>query len=84
MIEIIKASMEHSKEDGYVGHVEFTVKGHSFPYEITLHSKRNKDWSYALNFKKESGKEEDILAVEEMLEEDEYFDKLVEAAQNTL
>ncbi|MEW9698696.1 hypothetical protein [Paenibacillus sp. SI8] len=84
MIEVIKAAMEYSKEDGYLGHVEFTVEGHPLPYEITLQSKTRKDWSYALNFSKESGKEEDIEAVEELLEEDEYFDQLVEAAEKTL
>ncbi|MFD0696982.1 hypothetical protein ACFQZT_23210 [Paenibacillus sp. GCM10027628] len=84
MIEILKANMEHSKEEGYVGHVEFTVEGHSFPYEITLQSKSRRDWSYALNFSKDSGKEEDILAVEDLLEEDEYFDQLVDAALNAL
>ncbi|MBD0383032.1 hypothetical protein ICC18_23250 [Paenibacillus sp. WST5] len=84
MIEIMKANLEHSKEDGYVGHVEFTVEGHAFPYEITLQSKSRKDWSYALNFSKESGKEEDIDAVEDLLEEDEYFDQLVDAALKSL
>nr|WP_175532270.1 hypothetical protein [Paenibacillus sp. yr247] len=85
MIEILKASMEHSKEEGYIGHVEFRVEGHEHPYEITLQSKRGKDdWSYALHFLQESGKEEDIEAVEELLEDDEWFDKLVDAAQKTL
>jgi hypothetical protein len=84
MINIVKADMQHSKEEGYIGHVEFTVEGHAYPYEITLQSKSQKDWSYALNFSQESGKEEDIVAVEELLEEDEYFDQLVEAAQNSL
>nr|WP_144028408.1 hypothetical protein [Paenibacillus ferrarius] len=85
MIEVLQAHMEHSKEEGYIGKVEFKVEGHEHPYEITLHSKRGKDdWSYALNFLNESGKEEDIEAVEELLEEDEYFDKLVEAAQSSL
>jgi len=84
MIEIVKSTMEHSKADGYIGHVEFTVQGHEFPYEITLQSKSRRDWSYALNFSKESGKEEDIEAVEELLEEDEVFDQLVDAALNSL
>ncbi|WP_337951011.1 hypothetical protein [Paenibacillus sp. HWE-109] len=85
MIEVLKANMEFAKEDGYVGKVEFKVNGHEHPYEITLHSKRGKDdWSYALNFLNESGKEEDIEAVEELLEEDEYFDQLVDAAQKAL
>lgn len=51
MIRIIKANMEYSKAEGYLGHVQFSVEGHEHPYEITLQSMRNKDdWSYALNF----------------------------------
>lgn len=85
MIEILQARMEHSKEDGYLGHVEFKVEGHEHPYEITLQSPKGKnDWSYALNFLNESGKEEDIEAVEELLEEDEYFDLLVDTAMKAL
>lgn len=85
MIEILKASMEHSKEDGYLGHVEFKIEGHEHPYEITLQSTKGKnDWSYALHFLRESGKEEDIEAVEELLEEDEHFELLVNAARETL
>ncbi|NOV03014.1 hypothetical protein [Paenibacillus planticolens] len=85
MINILKANMEHSKEDGYLGHVQFGVEGHEHPYEITLQSLRGKnDWSYALNFLSESGKEEDIEAVEELLEEDEWFDLLVNAGLQAL
>lgn len=85
MITIIKANMEHSKAEGYLGHVQFSVEGHEHPYEITLQSMRNKDdWSYALNFLSESGKEEDIEAVEELLEEDEWFDLLVNAGLQIL
>lgn len=85
MISIIKANMEYSKAEGYLGHVQFSVEGHEHPYEITLQSMRNKDdWSYALNFLSESGKEEDIEAVEELLEEDEWFDLLVNAGLQAL
>jgi hypothetical protein len=85
MITILKANMEHSKAEGYLGHIQFSVEGHEHPYEITLQSMRNKDdWSYALNFLSESGKEEDIEAVEELLEEDEWFDLLVNAGLQVL
>ena len=52
-----------------------------------LHCKAQRgknDWSYALHFLQESGKEEDIEAVEDLLEEDEWFDMLVDAAQKNL
>ncbi|MCD1257572.1 hypothetical protein B5M42_001810 [Paenibacillus athensensis] len=85
MIEIQRASMSFTKGDGYVGQVEFRVEGHEMPYEMTLHSTNRKEWSYGLHFLQQSGREEDILAVEDMLEEDdELFDRLVEAAENTL
>jgi hypothetical protein len=84
-LTILDAKMTYSKEDGYVGHVSFQVENHKTDYEITLVSKRGKDWDYALNFLNESGSEEDILAVEEDLEEnDEWFDLLVEAARSKL
>ncbi|GLI06315.1 hypothetical protein YDYSG_23450 [Paenibacillus tyrfis] len=84
-VNIIGSRMTHSKESGYVGHVEFQYEGHEAPYEITLHSKNAKDWSYSLIFSKESGSEEDILAVEERLEEDDdFYDLLVNAALQSL
>jgi hypothetical protein len=84
-LTILDAKMTHSKSDGYVGHVGFQVENHKTDYEITLVSKHGKDWDYALNFLNESGSEEDILAVEEHLEEnDEWFDLLVEAARSKL
>jgi hypothetical protein len=82
-MNIIKAAMSYSKEDGHVGKVEFEVKGHKEPYEITLHSKKGNDWSYGLFFLKQPGSEEEILAVEDWLEEDdEAYDRLVEAAKS--
>ncbi|MCZ8513526.1 hypothetical protein O9H85_14000 [Paenibacillus filicis] len=84
-IDIIDAAMSHSKEDGYIGRVEFSVEHQAHPYEITLHSKNAKEWMYSLNFARESGPEKDILLLEEQLEEDdELFDRLVEAAKSRL
>jgi len=85
LINVLAASMTYSKEEGYVGKVEFEVQDHKLPYEITLFSKNGKEWSYGLFFSKESGSEEDILAVEDLLEEnDEWYDFLVEAAKSKL
>jgi hypothetical protein len=84
-ITIQKAEMTHSKEDGYVGNVEFLVETHKEPYEITLYSKNGKEWSYGLHFLNASGSEAEIFAVEELIDEnDEYFDQLVDAAKATL
>ncbi|MDQ6421616.1 hypothetical protein RB620_19500 [Paenibacillus sp. LHD-117] len=84
-IEIIDASMTYSKEDGYVGKVQFRVENHVNEYEMTLHSKRGTEWGYGLFFLHESGKEEQLLALEDELEEnDELFDLLVQAAKDKL
>ncbi|WP_331281302.1 hypothetical protein [Paenibacillus sp. UNC451MF] len=85
LINVLAASMTYSKEDGYVGKVEFEVQDHKLPYEITLYSKNGKEWSYGLFFLNESGSEDEILAVEDLLEEnDEWYDFLVEAAKSKL
>ncbi|MBP1990073.1 hypothetical protein [Paenibacillus eucommiae] len=82
---ILDARMTYSKEDGYVGHVSFQIENHKHDYEITLHSKYGREWMYALNFLNESGSEEDILAAEaEIDENDEWFDAFVEAAKSKL
>ncbi|WP_442604300.1 hypothetical protein [Paenibacillus sp. KN14-4R] len=85
-INIQQADMSFSKEDGYVGHVQFVVEGHMAPYEMTLQkSKKGKEWNYALNYANESGPEDDIMDVEEEIEEnDELFDMLVNAAKDKL
>jgi hypothetical protein len=84
-IIIQKAEMTHSKENGYVGNVEFLVETHKEPYEITIYSKNQKEWSYGLHFLNASGSEEEIFAVEELLDEnDEYFNLLVDAAKAAL
>ena len=81
-ITILQARMEHSKADGYVGNVEFQVEHHKAPYEITLYSRDNKEWMYGLHFLHESGNEQEIFLVEDFLDEnDESFDRLVQAAK---
>lgn len=84
-VNVLNASMTYSKDDGYVGKVQFSVDGHNQDYEITLQSKRGTEWGYGLFFLKESGKEEQLEAVEDELEEnDELFDLLVQAAKDKL
>ncbi|MEX2462323.1 MAG: hypothetical protein WD469_13665 [Paenibacillaceae bacterium] len=84
-IIIQKAVMTYSKETGYVGNVEFRVDTHKEPYEITVYSKNQKEWSYGLHFLNASGSEEEIFAVEELLDDsDEAFDLLVNAAKAAL
>jgi hypothetical protein len=82
-VNIISAKMSHSEETGYVGRVQFEVAEHRKPYEVTLQSNNGRNnWSYALNFWNEPGSEEDIQAVDEMLEEDDAFFELFVIAVN--
>ncbi|MBW7454230.1 hypothetical protein ACFOLF_08775 [Paenibacillus sepulcri] len=84
-IKIISASMTHDAEEGYKGNVIFEVEGHKYPYEVTLLTKKGKMWDYSLSFSSESGSEEEIFAVEQAIEEDdEIFDRIVEAAEDSL
>jgi len=84
-ITIQKAEMTYSKENGFVGNVEFTVESHKAPYEITFYSKNQKEWSYGLHFLNASGSEDEIFALEELLDDsDEYFNLLVDAAKANL
>ncbi|TJY44268.1 hypothetical protein E5161_02450 [Cohnella pontilimi] len=82
---ILQAIMTHSEKDGYLGHVRFEVEGHKQPYELTLQSDGRLDyWNYSLNFANQPGSEEEIDTVERAVEEDdELFDRLVEAALNS-
>lgn len=84
-IDIIHATMSHSKEDGYVGSVHFNVEGHQQAYEMALQSKKGKDWGYGLFFLEGSGNEDQLLEVEDEIEEnDELFESLIEAGMAAL
>ncbi|MEC0371393.1 hypothetical protein [Paenibacillus chibensis] len=83
--QIIKADMKQDEDKHYLGHVTFTLEGHKSQYEITLFSKRGKEWDYSLNFAGESGVEEEFLKADELLEEDDdLFDALVDAALDSM
>ncbi|GAA3410293.1 hypothetical protein ACFFNY_22085 [Paenibacillus hodogayensis] len=83
--DIFDAEMTYSPEEGYAGKVSFALHGQRSGYEITLLSKKGLEWSYSLNFARESGSEEEIEATEQRLEEDdELFDALIEAAKSKL
>ncbi len=84
-LTIIEAQMNFNKTDGYVGKVQFSAEGHSNRYEMALQSKKGKDWGYGLFFLHESGNEEQLDQMEDLLEEDdELFDFLIEAAMERL
>ncbi len=81
-ITIKQALLETPEEGGYIGKVQFEVKGHKQPYEIVLHkSRKAKEWGYALNFLHVSGPDEEIDAVDELIDEDDdLFDRFIQAA----
>ncbi|WDF49942.1 hypothetical protein PQ460_18395 [Paenibacillus sp. KACC 21273] len=81
-ITIRNAQLEQVPEPdkGYIGKVELVVEGHAEPYEVTLFTKRGKEWDYSLHFLNEPGKEEEILALETLIsEDDDTFDRIIDA-----
>ncbi|BBI33282.1 hypothetical protein [Cohnella abietis] len=73
-VNILKATINESEDEGFVGHVHFEVENHKQSYEVTLQSNNGRNnWSYALNFLNQPGSEEEIQAVDERLEEDDAF-----------
>ncbi|WP_281885481.1 hypothetical protein [Paenibacillus sp. YYML68] len=82
---ITTASMTHSKEDGYIGHVVFHMPQQQTSLELTLQSAKGRDWNYSLTYANDQGKEEELFAVEERLEnDDDFFDALIDAALASL
>lgn len=81
-VTILHAKMEHQADSGYVGQVQFTLENHKSAYEITFFSKKGREWDYSLNFANESGSEEEFLAADAMIEEDDdLFNQLLDAAE---
>ncbi len=84
-LELISAVMQRQEDETYLGRTVFKVIGHKQDYEITFFSKRGKEWDYSLHFANESGDEDELLAVDARIEEDdEWFDRLLDAAMDTL
>lgn len=80
-LEVKHAELKRDPDTGYVGQVRFAAENHPEEYEITLFSKKGKEWEYGLHFAETSGSEERIDQVEAYLEEDDdAFEMLVEAA----
>lgn len=83
--KILNARMERREDKSYMGKVEVEVAGHKEPYELTIYSKNGNTWEYSLHFLQQPGPEEEILAFEEYIENDEEaFDILVDAAWDTM
>ncbi|WP_209859499.1 hypothetical protein [Paenibacillus shirakamiensis] len=77
--------MKRQEDKTYLGKTIFKVEGHKKEYEITWYTKHRRDWDYSLHFAHEPGDEEQLLAVDHKLEEDDdFFDHLLDAAWDTL
>ncbi|WP_374015725.1 hypothetical protein ABU162_15045 [Paenibacillus thiaminolyticus] len=84
-VTIVRADMRKDADGSYLGHVTFQPEGLQSAYEVTLFSKKGKEWDYSLSFAGDSGSEEEILALDDRLEEDDdLFEELLEAASRTL
>lgn len=84
-IRILNATMTYSEQAGYVGKVDFEVEEHKQPYELTIQSRKRTEWGYALNYLHGDGIAEEIEVVDAFLDEnDEAFDRLVQAAEDAL
>lgn len=84
-VHIQQAEMNKEEDGAYKGQVVFTLAGNQSSYEIVLYSKKGKDWDYSLHFAEGARSEEEMLAVDARLEEeDELFDLLLHAAQTSL
>ncbi|WP_397330595.1 hypothetical protein [Paenibacillus polymyxa] len=80
-IEIISAEMRREGEKGYVGNTVYRTEGEKSVYEITFMSKNGKDWDYSLHFTEQSGDEEELLRMDELLEnDDDLYNQLLDAA----
>lgn len=84
-VTILQAHMEELPDGTLAGSVRFQVKGHGSPYELSLRNEKGEVWDYSLHFAGESGSDEQIAAVSERIDEDdELFDRLLDAALATL
>ncbi|MEK4365570.1 hypothetical protein MKX68_24305 [Paenibacillus sp. FSL M8-0212] len=80
-IEIISAEMRREGEKGYVGNTVYRTEGEKSVYEITFMSKNGKDWDYSLHFTEQSGDEDELLRMDELLEnDDDLYNQLLDAA----
>lgn len=84
-LHIIEANMHRQEDGSYIGKTVFQVEAHKAKYEITFFSKKGNDWDYSLHYAEEPGIEEQFLLVDARIEEDdEWFDRLLDAAWDTL
>lgn len=80
-IHIEHVDMKRNEDDHFVGHTVFGIEGYKDTFEITFFSKRGKEWDYSLNFHKESGSEEELFRLDQLLEEDDdIYNQLLDAA----
>ncbi|KAA8786833.1 hypothetical protein EC604_23675 [Paenibacillus amylolyticus] len=73
--------MRREDEKSFVGSTVFKTDSDKSVYEITFMSKNGKDWDYSLHFTEQSGDEEELLKMDELLEnDDDLYNQLLDAA----
>jgi len=84
-VEVIYAKLTYAKEGGYVGALHLNVEGHAAQYEMSLQSNKGRDWGYSLFYLNGFGNEDQMLALEDEIEEnDELFFTLIAKAKEVL
>ncbi|MNN61462.1 hypothetical protein D3C81_1766970 [compost metagenome] len=84
-LTIVTAEMKKAEDGTYLGKTIFRAESHKADYEITFYSKRGNDWDYSLSYANEPGVEEQLIEVDQAIEQnDELFDRLLDAAWDTL
>lgn len=82
---VISATMRQEEDGSFLGQAVFKMEGQKSAFEISLFSKKGKEWDYSLHYAEGERIEEELLAIDELLEEDDdLFDMLLDAARDTM
>lgn len=82
---VISATMRQEEDGSFLGQAVFKMEGQKSAFEISFFSKKGKEWDYSLHYAEGERIEEELLAIDELLEEDDdLFDILLDAARDTM
>lgn len=82
---VISATMRQEEDGTFLGQAVFNMEGQKSTFEISFFSKKGKEWDYSLHYAEGERIEEELLAIDELLEEDDdLFDMLLDAARDAM
>ncbi|MNW24035.1 hypothetical protein D3C74_07460 [compost metagenome] len=82
---VISATMRKEEDGSFLGQAVFKMEGQKSAFEISFFSKKGKEWDYSLHYAEGERIEEELLAIDELLaEDDDLFDMLLDAARDTM